>query len=276
MAERQPPPGGGNGKFNWSQASKTLVFWLLIVLLPFAFYQMLDANRQEYVEIPYSEFSRQLDRDNVASVEITSGEFIKGEFKGTVTAANKPVQRFRTVLPIRDSEVILQRIEAKDVPIRAKEPGTPIGTLFLQWLPILLIVGLWLFFFRQIQAGGNRAFSFGKSKAKLLTADTPKVTFADVAGCDEAKVELEEIIEFLKDPQRFQRLGGRLPKGVLLVGPPGTGKTLLARAVAGRGGPSVLLDVRFGLRRDVRRGGRLAGAGPVRAGQGPCALHHLH
>ena len=236
MAERQPPPGGGNGKFNWSQASKTLVFWLLIVLLPFAFYQMLDANRQEYVEIPYSEFSRQLDRDNVASVEITSGEFIKGEFKGTVTAANKPVQRFRTVLPIRDSEVILQRIEAKDVPIRAKEPGTPIGTLFLQWLPILLIVGLWLFFFRQIQAGGNRAFSFGKSKAKLLTADTPKVTFADVAGCDEAKVELEEIIEFLKDPQRFQRLGGRLPKGVLLVGPPGTGKTLLARAVAGEAG----------------------------------------
>jgi cell division protease FtsH len=95
---------------------------------------------------------------------------------------------------------------------------------------------LWLFFFRQVQAGGNRAFSFGKSKAKLLTGDTPKVTFADVAGADEAKVELQEIIEFLRDPQKFQRLGGRLPKGVLLVGPPGTGKTLLARAVAGEAG----------------------------------------
>jgi len=98
------------------------------------------------------------------------------------------------------------------------------------------LIGLWIFFFRQVQQGGNRAFSFGKSKAKLLTGDTPKVTFQDVAGADEAKVELEEVIEFLKDPQKFQRLGGRLPKGVLLVGPPGTGKTLLARAVAGEAG----------------------------------------
>jgi cell division protease FtsH len=108
--------------------------------------------------------------------------------------------------------------------------------VFINLLPWLILIGLWLFFFRQVQAGGNRAFSFGKSKAKLLTGDTPKVTFADVAGCDEAKVELEEIIEFLRDPQKFQRLGGRLPKGVLLVGPPGTGKTLLARAVAGEAG----------------------------------------
>ena len=104
------------------------------------------------------------------------------------------------------------------------------------YLPFFLVVGIFFFIFRQMQAGGAKAFSFGKSKAKLLTGDTPKVTFADVAGADEAKEELEEIIEFLRDPQKYTRLGGRLPKGVLLVGPPGTGKTLLARAVAGEAG----------------------------------------
>ncbi|HEX9633324.1 MAG TPA: ATP-dependent zinc metalloprotease FtsH, partial [Gemmatimonadales bacterium] len=139
----------------------------------------------------------------------------------------------RVLLPVQNSEMLLERIEAQGIPIQAREPRTPFGTVFINLLPWLILIGLWLFFFRQVQAGGNRAFSFGKSKAKLLTGDTPKVTFADVAGCDEAKVELEEIIEFLRDPQKFQRLGGRLPKGVLLVGPPGTGKTLLARAVAG-------------------------------------------
>jgi cell division protease FtsH len=111
-----------------------------------------------------------------------------------------------------------------------------LAVFLIQGLPWLVIIGLWVFLLRQLQAGGNRAFSFGKSRAKLLSGDTPKVTFADVAGCDEAKVELQEIIEFLKDPQKFTRLGGRLPKGVLLVGPPGTGKTLLARAVAGEAG----------------------------------------
>ena len=132
----------------------------------------------------------------------------------------------------------------------------------------LLIIALWVFLFRQMQSGGNRAFSFGKSKAKLLTGDTPKLTFADVAGADEAKVELQEIIEFLKDPQKFTRLGGRLPKGALLVGPPGTGKTLLAKAVAGEAGRpffsmsgSDFVEMFVGRRRQPR-------ARPLRAGQG--------
>ena len=122
------------------------------------------------------------------------------------------------------------------MPITAKEPKGGITAIIIAALPWIVILGLWFFLLRQLQAGGSRAFAFGKSKAKLLAGDTPKVTFADVAGADEAKVELQEIIEFLKDPQKFTRLGGRLPKGALLVGPPGTGKTLLAKAVAGEAG----------------------------------------
>jgi cell division protease FtsH len=118
------------------------------------------------------------------------------------------------------------------VRIAAPAAHLAVGVL-VTFLPYLLLIGFWIFLFRQMQAGGAKAFSFGKSKAKLLSGDTPKVTFADVAGADEAKVELQEIIEFLKDPQKFTKLGGRLPKGALLVGPPGTGKTLLAKAVAG-------------------------------------------
>jgi cell division protease FtsH len=229
MTDRQPP----KGKVNWSQLSRTAVFWLLVILLPVAFYQILGSSREEFVEVPYSTFNRELERTNIVEVEITSGQLVRGEFKQSIPVEGERVTRFRVLLPVQNSEMLLQRIEAQGIPIQAREPRTPFGTVFINLLPWLILIGLWLFFFRQVQAGGNRAFSFGKSKAKLLTGDTPKVTFADVAGCDEAKVELEEIIEFLRDPQKFQRLGGRLPKGVLLVGPPGTGKTLLARAVAG-------------------------------------------
>jgi cell division protease FtsH len=229
MAEGQSP----NRKPNWSQLSKTAVFWLLVILLPVAFYQMLGSSREQYVEVSYTTFSHELDRDNVVEVEITSGQLVRGEFKQPVAVTGDRVTRFRVLLPVQNSEALVDRIEKKGIPIHAREPKTSFGTVFIQLLPWVILIGLWLFFFRQVQAGGNRAFSFGKSKAKLLTGDTPKVTFSDVAGCDEAKVELQEIIEFLRDPQRFQRLGGRLPKGVLLVGPPGTGKTLLARAVAG-------------------------------------------
>jgi len=130
----------------------------------------------------------------------------------------------------------VQTLRDKGVDVRAREEKQSFGVFLFSFLPYLFILGLIIFMLRQMQQGGNRAFAFGKSKAKLLAGDTPKITFADVAGCDEAKQELEEIIDFLKDPQKFQRLGGRLPKGALLVGPPGTGKTLLAKAVAGEAG----------------------------------------
>ncbi|MBI3982405.1 MAG: ATP-dependent metallopeptidase FtsH/Yme1/Tma family protein [Gemmatimonadetes bacterium] len=197
---------------------------------------MVNQTRAELVDVKYSTFSRELERDNVASVSITAGQFVQGEFKQAISVEGRNVTQFNVMLPVQHSETFVERLEAKGVPIEAKEPRPSLGAVFLQLLPWMILIGLWLFFWRQVQQGGNRAFAFGKSRAKQLTADTPKVTFADVAGCDEAKVELQEIIEFLKDPQRFQRLGGRLPKGVLLVGPPGTGKTLLARAVAGEAG----------------------------------------
>jgi len=156
------------------------------------------------------------------------------------------------------------------------EGAGPNADPVVQILPYLVLVALWIFFIRQMQAGGNKAFSFGKSKAKLLTGDTPKVTFADVAGADEAKVELQEIIEFLKDPQKFTKLGGRLPKGALLVGPPGTGKTLLARAVAGEAGRPFFSMSGSDFVEMFRRRGCEPRARPVRAGQGSRTVHHFH
>jgi len=231
MAERLPPK-----KMGFGMMSKNLMFWPLIILLGLFLWNTLGDSREEFTEVPYSLFAGELERNNIARVEITNGKAIEGDFKQSVAFESRDVVQFGTILPIKDSEVLLERIELQNIPISAKEPRDSIGTLIFGMLPWVILIGLWIFFFRQVQQGGNRAFSFGKSKAKLLTGDTPKVTFQDVAGADEAKVELEEVIEFLKDPQKFQRLGGRLPKGVLLVGPPGTGKTLLARAVAGEAG----------------------------------------
>jgi cell division protease FtsH len=229
MAEKTPP----GAKFKWAGLSRNLVFWLLLLLIPFVVINVMGSTRDAAEEISYSLFKSQLERDNIDSVTVVSGKIVEGEFKQSVRSNGRDVTRFEVVLPIQDSELFVEALEQHNVPISAKEPKPGFGAVFIQLLPWVILIGLWVFFFRQVQQGGNRAFAFGKSKAKLLTADTPKVTFQDVAGCDEAKVELEEIIEFLRDPQRFQRLGGRLPKGVLLVGAPGTGKTLLAKAVAG-------------------------------------------
>ncbi len=233
MADRLPsrPP-----RTNWGNLSKNLALWLLVGLLALALFQMMSRQRNPTQEFSYTEFSRQLDQGNVARVEVYDGKRLEGDFRNPVTQDNRTAKSFQVLLPVANSEAFIKRLEDAGVPILAKEPKGGITAIIIAALPWIVILGLWFFLLRQLQAGGSRAFAFGKSKAKLLAGDTPKITFADVAGADEAKVELQEIIEFLKDPQKFTRLGGRLPKGALLVGPPGTGKTLLAKAVAGEAG----------------------------------------
>ncbi len=232
MAEQKktPPPSAG-----WGNVSKTLALWALGAVLVIALVQVMS-NKNAPQAFTFSEFSRQLDGGNIKAVEVVDGKLLRGEFRESVEKDEKLASHFTTLLPVANSYEIVQRIQESGVEIDAKEEGGGLMGTLIFLLPWIVIIGLWWFLFRQMQAGGNRAFSFGKSKAKLLSGDTPKITFADVAGADEAKVELQEVIEFLKDPQKFTRLGGKLPKGALLVGPPGTGKTLLAKAVAGEAG----------------------------------------
>jgi cell division protease FtsH len=224
------------GPKNWGKLSKTLSFWVLITLLAGTLFTYTSSSKDAAPTIRYSDYLRQLDDGNVASVTIQDGQVILGDLKNRIPFERRMIGSFRVELPVTNSDAEVARLQAKNVQIESKPRGASLGSIAIMFLPYIIIFGIWILILRQMQAGGAKAFSFGKSKAKLLTADSPKVTFADVAGADEAKVELEEIIEFLKDPQKFTKLGGRLPKGALLVGPPGTGKTLLARAVAGEAG----------------------------------------
>src|SRR6266496_1449866 len=233
MANRIPPPPR---EFSWARMLRTLSFWALLIVGTIALVQLASSRRREEAEITYTQFNEELNAGNIASVEIAERQKIRGAFRRAVTVKRQTVDRFNVLLPFEADNVWVASLSTKGVEVRARETGQSFGSVLFLFLPYLLIFGLVIFMLRQMQQGGNRAFAFGKSKAKLLAGDTPKVTFADVAGCDEAKQELEEIIDFLKDPQKFQRLGGRLPKGALLVGPPGTGKTLLAKAVAGEAG----------------------------------------
>ncbi|HEY1952468.1 MAG TPA: ATP-dependent zinc metalloprotease FtsH [Gemmatimonadaceae bacterium] len=222
---------------NWSKLSKQLSFWVFVILVPVAIIQFSGKGADAAPEISYTpQYDQELQKNNIDKVTIQAGRLLTGEFKTKVPVKGRLVQKFKVMLPTENSSDEVARLREHGVQIQAEDARPSFTAILIGLFPYLLIFGIWFFLFRSMQAGGAKAFSFGKSKAKLLTGDTPKVTFDDVAGADEAKVELQEIIEFLKDPQKFTKLGGRLPKGALLVGPPGTGKTLLARAVAGEAG----------------------------------------
>src|SRR6476661_5695253 len=234
--KNKPNKGNNNKGTNWGRLSKTLSFWILVIMIPVALVQLSGARADAAPEISYTQYKALLAQDNIAEVTVTAGKNVTGDFKQKEIIGGKEAKKFIVQYPVANSQAEIDELPAHNVKINSQDAKPSLMAWVINFLPWLLLIGFYLFLFRQMQAGGNKAFSFGKSKAKLLTGDTPKVTFADVAGADEAKQELQEIIEFLKDPQKYTKLGGRLPKGCLLVGPPGTGKTLLARAVAGEAG----------------------------------------
>ena len=206
---------------------RNFALWVIIALLLMALFNLFQSpsQRAETNEISFSQLLAEVDAGNVREVTI-AGETITGNFNDN--------RSFQTYSP-KDPNLV-DRLYEKGVKITARPANEDVPSLldvFVSWFPMLLLIAVWIFFMRQMQGGGGKAMGFGKSKAKLLTERHGRVTFDDVAGIDEAKEDLQEIVEFLRDPHKFQRLGGRIPKGALLVGPPGTGKTLLARAIAG-------------------------------------------
>ena len=230
MPESDPNRPDANNRLG--RVSKNAAFLMMMVLMLLLAVQFVRNQEETRAEITYTRFMRQLNNGNVFEVTVIDRR-IEGELRAPIMEQELEVTRFEVTLPSDVTDGLLEAFESNDVIIQAESPEAGWGTLLIGALPWLLFIAFWIWIFRTMQGGGNRAFQFGRSKAKLISPDTPKVTFADVAGADEAKEELQEVIEFLKDPAKFSRLGGRLPKGVLLVGPPGTGKTLLARAVAG-------------------------------------------
>ena len=206
---------------------KNLALWLVITLMMIMLYQLFSKQHLAETNLSYTQFLSMVEEERVAEVIIQGQELIGTDVNHT---------RFRVFAP-QDGDLI-KILRDKGVTISAKPPAESpwYMSVLVSWFPMLVLIGVWIFFMRQMQAGGGKALSFGKSRARLMSDQSEKVTFEDVAGIDEAKEELAEIVEFLRDPKKFTRLGGRIPKGVLLVGPPGCGKTLLARAIAGEAG----------------------------------------
>ena len=242
---RRPNRGGSRGPQPTPPAGqpfRTMAFWGLVILLALVAYKMYSGNllATQRVEIPYTAFMLEVDRNNVEAANFAEQtRTLTGELKTEITqkvgGRDVSVKSFKTNF-LGDGSLLADKVRATGARVGVNAPGVDWLNMLFSWLPLVLFLVAWMFVLRQMQGGGSAALRFGKSKARVLMDQQPKVTFKDVAGCDEAKQELQEIIEFLKEPQKFQRLGGRIPKGALLLGPPGSGKTLLARAVAGEAG----------------------------------------
>ena len=205
--------------------SKNIAVWLIIAVVLMTVFNQFGAQRTAQTQMPYSQFIEEVRQQQITKVVI-EGNVLKGE--------RSDGQRFTSYAP--SDPWMVSDLLKNGVSVEAKPEEQPsfLMSLFISWFPMLLLIGVWIFFMRQMQGGGRGgAFSFGKSRARLLDENTNPVTFADVAGCDEAKEDVAELVDFLKDPTKFQKLGGHIPRGVLMVGPPGTGKTLLARSIAG-------------------------------------------
>jgi len=245
------PKGSGPNKpddnFDWSKIIRLVFGWGAVIVAAVIVMQVFRTGSTNYVEIPYSQYEKLLNGDKISKATITKSDvndyYLKAELKEeeTVEVNNKQMKltQFSVYLPepvIKDQEAVWK---AKGIDYSFDKESNEWLNILVGFVPCIIIIAVWIFIMRRMQGGGGGTrgiFSFGKSKAKLITQSGQKITFKDVAGADEAKVELFEVIEFLKEPTKFQKLGGKIPKGVLLLGPPGTGKTLLARAVAGEAG----------------------------------------
>lgn len=206
--------------------AKNLILWLVIAIVLMSVFQSFGPSESKDRKVDYSTFMSELNQNQVREARINGRE---------ITVTKKDSSRYTTFIPVNDPK-LLDILLTKSVKVVGEPPEEPslLVSIFISWFPMLLLIGVWIFFMRQMQGGGGKgAMSFGKSKARMLSEDQIKTTFADVAGCDEAKEEVSELVDYLREPSRFQKLGGKIPKGVLMVGPPGTGKTLLAKAIAG-------------------------------------------
>ena len=209
--------------------AKNLILWLVIAVVLMMVFQNISGGENPSSKVSYSTFLEQVKRGDIRQVTIDQAA---SEIKGVRNNSDT----FTTQIPYYDSKLMDELLANNNVEVIGKKPEEQslLASIFINWFPMLLLIGVWIFFMRQMQGGGGKgAMSFGKSKARLLSEDQIKTTFADVAGCDEAKEDVTELVDFLRDPTKFQKLGGKIPKGVLMVGPPGTGKTLLAKAIAG-------------------------------------------